>query len=645
MKDWLYLVLGGALAANLVPFLEGPGLAVQAAWCWKAQPPKCKAPSVVDGACKEGATIPAGGSCTPTCKNGKVAIGSCTVKCPPSGPQPGCLNDYQAKTWWDPCDFGDKCLNDLQLGMGAYQKFGSFECIDKSDPRAKNPVCSSVVLDKVVDVEKDLNLATALLLGGTAFVAILGAILARGMPKSAARMFFWPGPMLYTVGTVLGYLVMLGGFVAACFAPKGKGIAAGTAAFCVMAWSYYMLGADKLMGMTREAAWKVHIFFGDMMVIFGIVHGIEIMTSDVDVTSRIYWILGPVGLILAIIGIVPTGIPEKFLSYDRWKVLHFASPMGYVLLLVHMIDHAFSFKTAGIVAVAVANAVVFAAYVAQKVYTVVAAKSTRVKVAEVVTETCGKHVFLSLSVPKFKFKAGQWGRLSIPAFSLNAHPFTLIPGEADDEVKIFMKVGGSFTRRIATACEASSYPAMRLEGPFGIPAAPMSGVGATVLVLGGVGITPGLSLAREISTHDGDKTLLYWSTRSPALLRKCASILEPHIDPSSAIQLTCDPSDDAESLPLNATHGMKDVSSWLKSAADVLRGRGVNSALLFVCGPPGLSSAAKSAAAQGAGDITWHLHIEEFRFLPQPPAMSSRAANSPAPVKFGAESDAEKDKS
>ena len=41
------------------------------------------------------------------------------------------------------------------------------------------------------------------------------------------------------------------------------------------------------------------------------------------------------------------------------------------------------------------------------------------------------------SVPNFKFKAGQWAHLAVGKASPVPHPFTLVPGEASDEVRTF----------------------------------------------------------------------------------------------------------------------------------------------------------------------------------------------------------------
>ena len=81
------------------------------------------------------------------------------------------------------------------------------------------------------------------------------------------------------------------------------------------------------------------------------------------------------------------------------------------------------------------------------------------------------------SVPNFKFRPGQWGHLAVGKASKVPHPFTLIPGEASDEVRtalrkhrcssfvlaacglhgqclrIFMKINRSgFTSKMAKLC-------------------------------------------------------------------------------------------------------------------------------------------------------------------------------------------------
>merc|ERR1711870_32343 len=99
------------------------------------------------------------------------------------------------------------------------------------------------------------------------------------------------------------------------------------------------------------------------------------------------------------------------------------------------------------------------------------------------------------------------------------------------------------TSRLANACALGikGAPAMWLQGPFGKPplpgplprstVLPSNEIDAVVFVLGGVGVTPALSLVAEFSKICGDEVRVYWNLRSMELLNRCAPLLAPHLKP------------------------------------------------------------------------------------------------------------------
>merc|ERR1712066_1002046 len=122
------------------------------------------------------------------------------------------------------------------------------------------------------------------------------------------------------------------------------------------------------------------------------------------------------------------------------------------------------------------------------------------------------------------------------------------------------KVSGQFTSQLANACASGTKgaPAMRLQGPFGNPPLPANDIDAVVFVLGGVGVTPALSLVAEASKLCGDQVRVFWNLRSMELLKRSAPILAPHLKPElQCIRITKAPeSKDAsiESAPKVVEH-------------------------------------------------------------------------------------------
>merc|ERR1712129_93245 len=103
-----------------------------------------------------------------------------------------------------------------------------------------------------------------------------------------------------------------------------------------------------------------------------------------------------------------------------------------------------------------------------------------------------------------------------------------------EEVQFFIKVSGQFTANLAAACKpGGGYPSIRLEGPYGTPPLPAPWASAMVFVIGGVGITPALSLLPK-ACKSIKMTPLYWALRSTKLLERCRPLLEDYInqDPS-----------------------------------------------------------------------------------------------------------------
>jgi len=641
-------LLGAVLVQ--VPLIHSPA---RAAWCWPSEPPVCAVPTVANGKCVDDnnatlTTLAPEGVCTPMCDDGYVLVGSCTqLQCPRSGPEPGCLQDLEDETWWAPCGFGTVCIeNGGSLGQPAWERFGNFRCLAEGSAELVGVArCDGVATatpppepEGLTDAEV-LDYGTLGILGGLIVVGLLGAAISYTAGGGVARCMFMPGPMQWSPSNNFGILAVLIALVGACLLPqamRSTGIAAGIAAMLTIMWSYFKGGVHDLVGMTREAAWRIHTTIGTLTLILGVVHGaVAIAEKGSDIQQNAFWVVGMPAAVLMILGVVPA----PFVSYDKFKLLHFISLWGYIAALIHMFDHAISFQTIASISVAVGNGVAMLAFIVQKVYTKAAHGKVTVKTAELVNESGGQHLFLTMSVPNFKFKAGQWAHLAVGKASPVPHPFTLVPGETSDEVRIFMKINRSgFTSKMAKLCSPDATPPpMKLEGPYGRPSVPAPGMERTVFVLGGVGITPGLSLAKAAAeAASGTKVAMYWALRSLELLNKSAPLLEPHLDADlSAIRLNgAGTQEGGSGMPLNAKYGSEDIGAWLESVGGEYVKAGVKHAMVFICGPPGLAEAAKAAAKRSAGGLAWHVHVEEFLFLPSlGPCAGKTSQTAPTPGK------------
>ncbi|CAE7524772.1 tmoF [Symbiodinium sp. CCMP2592] len=396
---------------------------------------------------------------------------------------------------------------------------------------------------------------------------------------------------------------------------NSTGDATAMAMWVSLLFSFYKFGLHDLLRMSREAAWKIHYAFGIFTILMGMFHaGIVFRRLGNNVFHELLAVFGLVGLILMILGVVPA----LFVRYDRWKSLHFLSFLGLLFTIYHAVVEAFKRKTPVTITTAILNSTAVLAYLGQKIYTHVATKYAVVQKSEVSVEPRSSHVFLDLSIPGFAFQAGQWGRLRVPSLSSVAHPFTLVPGRDGATVSLCIKVGGKFTSQLAECCQVGKPPAMCLQGPYGCPCQPAKETQRAVFVLGGVGITPALSLATREHTS-GRQVDLFWALRSEALLQYAAPFLELCLSSRSCVHLRGKAFGEDRPLPLHARHGSKELRAWLaelgKSYAD-----GVSAASIFVCGPENMVREVKQFLLEDASFTQWSLHVEEFHFLPQIPS-------------------------
>lgn len=635
--------VGGAIAVQVLPLcLSFQMPTARGAWCWQASPPKCIAPDVSGGSCEEGAEIPPGGACTPVCANGKVPSGACEVLCPISqdpATDSTCFGDLNRK-WWNFCQFGDKCMGGgLKLGTSETSEFGTFDCVEDTGKVGCVVVARTPESE---DVGPKWDAGTVGLAVSLVALALAASAVGRMLPgrMSLGKALFNPRlPMSWTLANAIGVSLVLLGLVAYAIGLGADatsiemvyimGLAAGLVSSLPLWWAFFRFGAHSLLKMSREAAWRIHIAFGWFTLIFGTVHAIFVFVAEKQVFDNTFWTLALVGLILMWLGVLPAALQSfGVISYDKWKVLHFASMLGYLLVVVHLIDNykdGSEKETLRTAVVLVMNVSAVVGFVAQKVLVKLTAKrATVVGKPEVTNDSGGQHVFLKLHAPGFAPAPGQWAYVSIPSISPVPHPFTVVPGDSQGHVRFFMKVTGSFTSQVAKLSQSSAdFPKVSLEGPFGEPPIPTTSADAAVFVLGGVGVTPGLSLVAEAKKLFGSKVYIYWALRSPALLERCAPLLEPHIDSTHSC-VTIKGCGTGAALPLGAREGGADIGTWIATVDSELAAAGAKTVLLFVCGPPGLSDAAKQAANQRRLDgVSWQIHVEEFLFLPKPPKLPS----------------------
>jgi ferredoxin-NADP reductase len=111
-------------------------------------------------------------------------------------------------------------------------------------------------------------------------------------------------------------------------------------------------------------------------------------------------------------------------------------------------------------------------------------------------------------------RAGQFLRLSVPdgpGWSED-HPFTLSNAPGEPALEITVKTVGAFTERLRGVEPGA---AVRVRGPWGRFCADVDGRSPPVLLAGGIGITPFLSLLRGFrSAGAAPPVTLFWANNT-----------------------------------------------------------------------------------------------------------------------------------
>ncbi|KKA30710.1 hypothetical protein TD95_004195 [Thielaviopsis punctulata] len=134
-------------------------------------------------------------------------------------------------------------------------------------------------------------------------------------------------------------------------------------------------------------------------------------------------------------------------------------------------------------------------------------------------------VEIQFSKPSFRYKAGQWLFLQVPAVSAwQWHPFTITSCPFDPYVSVHVRQVGDFTRALGNAlgageAQAKLYedaaadplamyeialrngdvmPDLRIDGPYGAPAEDVFENEIAILIGTGIGVTPWASILKNI---------------------------------------------------------------------------------------------------------------------------------------------------
>ncbi|XP_037358296.1 dual oxidase 2 [Talpa occidentalis] len=138
----------------------------------------------------------------------------------------------------------------------------------------------------------------------------------------------------------------------------------------------------------------------------------------------------------------------------------------------------------------------------------------------------------------FEYKSGQWVRIACLALGTNEyHPFTLTSAPHEDTLSLHIRAVGPWTIRLREIYSPSSnrfarYPKLYLDGPFGEGHQEWHKFEVSVLVGGGIGVTPFASILKDLVFKSSlgsqmlcKKIYFIWVTRTQRQFEWLADII------------------------------------------------------------------------------------------------------------------------
>ncbi|KAJ6664098.1 hypothetical protein lerEdw1_008313 [Lerista edwardsae] len=139
----------------------------------------------------------------------------------------------------------------------------------------------------------------------------------------------------------------------------------------------------------------------------------------------------------------------------------------------------------------------------------------------------------------FDYRSGQWVRIACLSLGTNEyHPFTLTSAPHEDTLSLHIRAAGPWTTRLRelyspeSVADIGKYPKLYLDGPFGEGHQEWNKFEVSVLVGGGIGVTPFASILKDLvfKSSVGSKILckkiyFIWVTRTQRQFEWVADII------------------------------------------------------------------------------------------------------------------------
>ncbi|MEU9792123.1 ferredoxin reductase family protein [Streptomyces sparsogenes] len=368
---------------------------------------------------------------------------------------------------------------------------------------------------------------------------------------------------------------------------------------------------DRHVGSDRLARW--HAMGGRYTVSLALAHTLLIIlgyaltshTGVVDQTTTLVLhypdlLKGTAGfLLLLATGVLSARAARRRVSYETWHLLHLATYLAVFLVFGHQLSNGADFvgdRPAQLAWYALYGSVAALLLWFRFAVPVRRALRHRLRVLEVRPEAPGVvSVYVTGDkLDELRAEPGQFfrWRFLAPGLWRAANPYSLSAAAHPSYLRITVKAAGDHSAALARLAPGTRVLA---EGPYGAFTARRRRAPKVLLLGGGVGITP---LRALFETLPGDVTLIYRARRPEDLA------LRGELDHLAAARRAL-------------VHYVVDEPAVYSSplTPDALRRLVPDLAEreVYLCGPPGMTEAAKRAL-RGAGVPRHRVHHESFAF-------------------------------
>jgi len=219
--------------------------------------------------------------------------------------------------------------------------------------------------------------------------------------------------------------------------------------------------------------------------------------------------------------------------------------------------------------------------------------------------------------PGFKYEAGQYAFVCFPEVSrLSWHPFSFSSAPHEENVTMHIKDSGSYTHQLREKASSGGITKIKVDGPYGRVGVKISDYKIIVLLAGGVGVTPMISILKQLmqsSTGLLTKVYFVWTVRDPAAF-------EWFCEPLKAVE-----GNTQIEIRLFATRGKATESGLKFSSArpnwkdlfNEIKNKHATEAPVAVlaCGPePMVQETSLLAITESNSSVQFHYHKETFCF-------------------------------